>query len=61
MVPGDHVFQEEIGQVGLVDHGVQPLQVQDDGLVLGSGSQVLIAQHLIPWSLCASSTFSTDI
>lgn len=23
MVPGDHVFQEEIGKVRLVDHGVR--------------------------------------
>ena len=32
--------------MGLIDHEVRPLDVQD-GLVLGDGSQVLIAQHLI--------------
>lgn len=32
--------------MGLIDHEVRPLDVQD-GLVLGDGSQVLVAQHLI--------------
>lgn len=41
-----HVVQERIGKVGLVDHEVRPLDVQD-GLVLGEGSQVFVAQHLV--------------
>lgn len=40
------MFQERIGKVGLVDHEVRPLDVQD-GLVLGDGGQVLVAQYLI--------------
>lgn len=32
--------------MGLVDHEVRPLDVKD-GLVLGDGGQVLVAQYLI--------------
>lgn len=32
--------------MGLVDHEVRSLDVQD-GLVLGDGSQVFVAQHLV--------------
>lgn len=41
IVPGDHMLQEEIGKVWLVDHGVRSVPIQD-GLVLGNGRQVLI-------------------
>lgn len=53
MASGDHVFQEGIGKV---DHDVRSLHIQD-GLILGDDIQVLIAQHLIPWILCAGSVF----
>lgn len=41
-----YVFQERIGKMGLVDHEVRSFNIQD-GLVLGDGSQVFIAQHLV--------------
>lgn len=40
------MFQEGIGKMGLVDHEVRSLNVQD-GLVLGDGGQVFVAQHLV--------------
>lgn len=50
------MFQEGLGKVAFVDHEVKPVDVQD-GLVLGDGSQVLVAQHLIVRGVCVLALF----